>query len=614
MEQTTKIATSKSNLPSKVRAHEQLYNITDPLPRMTIYDYVYQNNLMYEGNPAFDYMGTVITYSKFFKMCQKTVQALAHYGVKKGDIVTIMMPTQPETFYLFYALSRLGAVANMVDPRYPKDYLEHAINRVESELVIASTATGDSLKNAKQKTSAKEIIMAAPGLSVGLKAILTDKELRENAKNMTTTDFAKSCNSWRRFLKDGKQTKDIDFPEYEPDLTVAMVGTGGTTGTPKLVELTNDNINSAVFQCMNANFNFQREHTWYDIMPPFIAFGIVDGLHLPLSKGMKVILEPQPSPARMIKVLTNNIVNHQACGPNFYTETKDDPRLKNADLTQLYSPILGGKNINPKNEIEVNQALKKQGCPSRLRVGYGLTECAGAASAPGTDDTALPQSCGATLPEEIVSTFRPIQNEDGTISYQELPYIDVNYDGPITENMSGELWISGPNVMKGYYKNEEETNRVLIKHDGRVWLRTGDLGYVTSNGLVYVIGRSKELIIRFTGFKVPPKEIEDIILADPAVDDCKVVGFENPHITNDQLPKVYYTLTKDIKNPNIKEIESRLALLCEAKLPDYKWPVAFECLEKMPLTPIAKIDIKKLQADATEKAQTVSKQLCLRIK
>ena len=596
----------KTGFPSIDKNHEKNFNyLAGKLPLMTIYDYIYQNNKLFLENYAFDYLGARITYKQFFDNINKTVKALKEYGVKEGDFVTLMMPTQPETFYTIYALSRMGAIANLVDPRYPASYLEHSINRVGSKLVIATTATNDALANIKAKTSCEELVMVKPSNSVTLKAILTNLDLLKSAKNMQVSDFAKNSLQWNNFIKDGKSVKRYELPEYKPNTTVVTVGTGGTTGDPKLVELTNETINGAVYQCINAGFNFQRDHTWYDLMPDFIAFGVVDGLHLPLVKGMETVLEPQPSIESMIKAFKRRSkmgkpINHMAGGPNFYTELIKDSDAQDIDFSGFYSPILGGKNINVNHEKDVNEFLKEHGGPTCLRVGYGLTECAGAASAPGKEKDAKPQSSGLTMPMCIVSTFKTIENEDGTVSYEELPYVpnEMGYDVP--DEMTGEICISGPNVMKGYYNNEEATKNTLIEHDGYLWLHTGDIGFVDEDGVVYVVGRSKEFVARYTGFKTPPKEIEDVILLDPAIDDVKAVGFDNPDIDNDQLLKVYYTL-KDGYN-DVSEIEERLQLLCEAKLPEFKWPSEYECLEKMPLTPVAKIDIKKLQQDANAKA------------
>ena len=602
----------KTGFPSIDRNHEKnfLYDEKE-LPLMTIYDFIYKNNKFFLDNYAFDYLGARITYKQFFNNINKTVKALEEYGVKKGNFVTLMLPTQPETFYLIYALSRIGAVANLVDPRYPANYLEHAINKVESKLVIATTATNDSLMNVKNNTSCKELIMVSPSNSITLLAILNNLDLLKNAKNMKKTEFAKKCTQWNQFIKDGKFVQEIKLPEYEQNRTVVTIGTGGTTGEPKLVELTNDTINGAVFQCMNANFNFRREHTWYDLMPDFIAFGVVDGLHLPLAKGMETVLEPQPSIESMIKAFNRRNkmgkpINHMAGGPNFYTELIKDSRAQDIDFSGFYSPILGGKNINVNHEKSVNEFLKNHGAPTCLRVGYGLTECAGAASAPGDERYAKAQSAGLTMPMCVVSTFRTVEREDGSIEYKELPYVSNKFGYNVPDELTGEICISGPNVMKGYYNNEEATKNTLIEHDGRVWLHTGDIGFVDEDGVVYIVGRSKEFVARHTGFKTPPKEVEDIILLDPAIDDVKVVGFDNPEIDNDQLLKVYYTLKPGYDD--IREIEDRLQLLCESKLPDFKWPAAYECLEKMPYTPIAKIDIKKLQKDANEKAMAKNSQ------
>ena len=161
----------------------------------------------------------------------------------------------------------------------------------------------------------------------------------------------------------------------------------------------------------------------------------------------------------------------------------------------------------------------------------------------------------------------------------------------------GELCISGPCLMKGYYNKPEETAILLRRHpDGRVWAHTGDIGYLDEDGFVYLDSRIKRLIIRHDGFKVFPSMIENVVSRHPAVHQCSVVGCTDKDHTQGRLPFVYIVLKSDTTAKK-KQVIRELERMCAEELPEYVQPVAYKFISSMPMTPVGKVDYRQLEAD-----------------
>ncbi len=591
------------------------------LPEKTIYEYVVENNKKYPNRTALNYFGRKISYGQMIENIDQTARAFRNYGIKEGDIVTICMPTIPETIYIYYALSKIGAIANMVDPRTSKEGIENYINEAQSKMLIMIDVAADKAIDVKKKTTIEKIVTVSPTdslpLGIMLKKVSKDidslyKDKKEMAnreckkepkkkdiildyfKNMKKNEssFSKSreCISWPVFYKAGKKKDYKPYPTYEKDKPLLIVHTGGTTGPSKGVVLSNFSVNAASFQCENAGYDFKREHNWLNIMPPFIAYGIGNGLHLPLSCGMEVILIPQFDPNKFDDLLLENRPNHMVGVPSHYGNIIHSKKLENEDLSYIIAPTVGGDKMDENLEKKTNEFLSKHHCDYKVVKGYGMTEVNAAVAACTSNETNKIGSVGIPFPNTTISIFDPDTGE-------ELGY-----------NEKGEVCITGPNTMIGYFNNEEETNKILRKHeDGNVWVHSGDIGYMDADGNLFIVDRLKRMIIRPDGFKIFPSLIEDVVVKHPLVKSCKTVGLRDLKFSQGKLPKAHVVLYETDRN--IKDIENEIYMLCEEQLPEYYWPCEIEFNKSLPLTAIGKVDYLKLEDEDEKKQLAVTKKL-----
>lgn len=553
------------------------------MPEKTIYENLFDNNISYIDRTALNYFGRKISYGELIKNIDKTAKALINLGVNEGDIITISMPTLPETIYLFYALSKIGAVANMVDPRTSADGIASYIEEAKSKYVFIVDVAAPKLKN----IDVKNIILVSPSesLPAPLKIGYNAKEFISNLKNKNQKDFKlENAMNWKEFfaLNEKANVSTEKYPKYDKDRPLVIVHTGGTTGKPKGVVLSNYNVNSASYQCEIAGFDFKREHNWLNIMPPFIAYGIGNGLHLPLSCGMEVILIPQFDPSKFDELLVKYKPNHMVGVPSHYGNIIKSKKLQKADLSYIIAPTVGGDKMDENLELQTNEFLKSHNCDYKVTKGYGMTEVNAAVAACTSNETNELGSVGIPFPQTVISIFDPQ-------SGKELKYGEI-----------GEVCITGPNTMLGYFENKEETDKILRTHkDGKVWVHSGDLGYITKDGFLFIVDRMKRMIIRHDGFKVFPNLIEDVILKHPDIKACKVVGITDVEHSQGKLPTAVVVLNDNVTK-SWHDIQFELFKLCKDYLPEYSQPYDFEPKGSLPLTPIGKVDYLALEVEMEE--------------
>lgn len=630
----------KTGYPSKDRNHEDCFGpdfLSTTFPQTTIYDYLYEENKHRLKLPAINYFDNKISYQKFLDNSTMVARALSHYGVKKGDIVTVVAPSLPETFYILLGASRIGATANFVDPRYGEKAIEHKIKDAHSKIVIAFDGAVktfnrktkqykkqhilDKIGNILPNTNVETVISLPASNSISIMSIIKNDTIRAAMFDRQKSEF-KDAYSWKEFFKSGSFSRDLVFPDHEPDIPVAIVSTGGSTGTPKSALFSNENIISATMQCRLTGI-FPEEARWYDIMPPSIAYGLADGSVLPFSLGNEVRLNPDPtamslktpSQLQMVEDLVRFDPHTLACAPNHVLAIINSKEWKNNPHSMI-NFIVGGDSLNKEQLHRCNEILKEVKRPETfdrkrllgdrediltINTGWGATETTAAASVARGSEKVKEGTVGQTLPYEVVSTFK--KNEE-TGEYEELPYIPNDQVDNVTDDQVAELCVLGPNIMLGYLNNQEETDKAIIEHqDGTKWAHSGDLGFVDEDGYVHFVDREKYISVRHDGFKVTPIEIEDVILKDDRIDACKAVIFGDPEEERGTVIKVYYTLRD--QTCDIKDVEERANLMCELELADYKCPVAYECMEKLPITNSGKIDVMALRQDAEEKSKKV---------
>lgn len=557
--------------------------ITADMPKMTTYRYIKSKNENNLDKIAIEYFGNKLTYRELIEKIEECAKALVALGVKKGDIVTICMPTTPETVFMFYALSKLGAVSNMIDPRKSAKEIEEYASETQSKVFLGIHVAEEKYLELKKHTTVEDIILCTPYESFW-KPLGNVLKLKDNINKKKRV---KDAITWSEFIKLGKD-KSVSEAEYQENTPVTIVHTGGTTGKAKGVVLSNENINIGARQCEISGLNFKDKGTWLDIMPPFIVYGVGNGLHLPLSMGMKVILMPTFDPSKYDDILLKHRPNYMAGVPSHYGYLLQSKKLRNVDLSFIKTPIVGGDKMDYTLEQQVNDFLKQHNCDTKIIKGYGMSEVDAAVSVCINGEINRLRSVGIPLSKTVIGIFNPETNEE------------LNY------NEHGEIRISGPNIMVGYYDNQLEEQKILhVDEDGTRWIHSGDSGYYDEDAYLYVDGRYKEMIIRPDGFKVYPNSIEEIILLHSDVSECKVVGCRDFTERQGDLPKAFIIVKPGVTD--LPKVIEEVKMLCQTHLAEYSLPFDYEILEKFPTTSIGKINTQVLRETTEEQLRVKQK-------
>ena len=558
-----------------LKYYEEKY-IHQSVPECSAFALVCRSNERHLGDTALEYYGRKFSYADLIVQIKKTAAALQALGVKKGDIITVVSVMTPEVVYTFYAADLLGATLNLVDPRYSAEGIREYIQEVESRLLICLNVVYPRCHQAAKRTSVERVVVLSPADSLPL-AKAVGYKLTEPDKNR----YASNVLRWKAFIAAGKGHSPAAVP-YDPQHTCVVVHTGGTTGSPKGVMLTDVDFNSIAQQFGAYEKLFRRGQKLMNIMPPFIAYGYACGVHLPLVLGLTVIIIPNLDPEKLGALIWKYKPEHMFGVPAHYQQMASSLLLKNKDLSFIRNYAAGGDAITVGAEQSVNDFLAAHGVEYGLAKGYGMTEVSSAATAASGLANKV-GSVGIPLVNTLVSVFEP-----GT-----------DTELPIGER--GELCISGPAIMKGYYGKPAETAALLRHHsDGRVWAHTGDVGYMDEDGFVFLDSRIKRLIIRHDGFKVFPSMIENVISRHPAVQQCSVVGCTDKDHVQGRLPFVYVVLDPAADHKK-RQIVRELQQICKEELPEYVQPVGYKFLDELPLTPIGKVDYRKLEEKITSR-------------
>lgn len=527
--------------------------INAPLPECTVFEYIWEHNNKQLQDNAIYYFNRKISYGELFDNIEKTASALASVGVKAGDIVTLNLPSTPEMTYVFYALSRLGAVANIIDPRADKDMLKYYLKEAESKVFIFLDQCMPIVKTVLPETAVETAVCVSATESLPIINLL---HKTGKSKNEFIT--------WKQFIRRGIGTPYIESKDYTRP--VLMTHTSGTTGMPKGVLLSHMNVNAVAHQ-YSVGMDHSRDQCYLCTIPPFIAFGICVAVHMPLGLGMKDALIPKFESEKFLSYLRKYKPQHFVCAPMSL-----DPLINTKcrdDLSFLRLPGVGGDYINPEYEEKVNRFLTSHGCRQPLLKGYGMTEVSSSACTTSDRCNAL-GSVGVPLVLMSISVFKVGTTEE--LSYGE----------------EGEICFTGPNTMLGYFKNPEATAEVLKLHpDGKVWMHSGDIGYMNSDGLVYVIDRLKRSAMLDGNLILPSKAERLIINEFKEVSKCSAVTSPDASLA------VFCVMSGNDGNDNT--LKEEIIKTCSSKLPDYMKISKVVFIDSLPLTPVGKVDFKKLE-------------------
>ena len=542
-------------------------------PKCTVYEMIWENNKDYLDNNAIQYFDRYITYGELFVNINRVAKALKENGIGEGDIVNVSLPNIPESVYIFYALSKIGAIANMIDPRASSGDIKHYINEVNSNMLIILEDALPKIYPILEDTGLKKVVKISATNS------LVDNKMIE--KSYIGDVIFDNYNS---FVNDGKKYDGDIQVEYVPNRPVVIEHTGGTTGTPKGVLLSNDAINMIAHHFMISGLKFDRDQKWLNIMPPFIAYGVGNGLHLPLAVGMCVVAVPKFEPDKIDELIAMYQPNNFTGVPIHYESIIKSDKLEGVDFSKWVLPGVGGDTMDIELEKEANDFLRKHNSKTNVIKGYGLTEVCAAACVTFGEANEL-GSVGIPFMRNNISIFDTSGDDIRELGYNER----------------GEICIYSPSRMLEYYNNEKETANVLKRHsDGKIWMHSGDVGYMTEDGLIYIDGRTKRIIVRYDGFKIYPFGIEKLINSLDEVEACKVVAIPDANHVQGNLPQANIILKPEYFGKE-EEILPKIIDLCNKGLAEYVIPTEYNFIKEFPRTPIGKVDYVKMEEDNKKK-------------
>lgn len=563
-----------AGFPSIDKPWQKYYSeeaIRGKLPECSAYKLLYENNKSYLSDTALNYYGHKITYGMLFDEIQKTACAFGAIGIGEGDIVILCTVNMPETVYALYALNRLGAIANLVDPRTSEDGLRSYFNESAAKVVLTVDLVYPMIQKAILGTTVDCVIVVSPADSLPVVKRFAYRLKQKSAL------LSQEGLPWQAFINGGDGVS-VKYADYRPDRCFVVAHTGGTTGTPKSVMLSDDNLNSVTYAYGCVGIPFQRGHRYFNDLPPFIIYGLSLALHTTLCHGLEVILHPIFDSKAFPRLFAKYKPHHFSALSDHLYYLSISPATRKMDLSFLVTAAMGGDSLNVELEKCVNRFLADRGCKYEVIKGYGMTELAATAitSFPGANKAG---SIGVPL---VINMVKIMDLDTG----KELGY-----------NETGELWISGPSIMLGYFENSQANAETLVTDEhGRRWIKTGDLAHIDGDGLVFHDGRIRRIYLTASKghpAKIFPTLVEQTILGCEGVEDCMVVG-------RFMKDSAYYEPVAFIVAHQGDALRDALSAKCRAALPNYMWPVEYRFVDAIPLTPIGKKDYRILEVEATK--------------
>lgn len=539
----------------------------------SMYDKVAEIAVNYPNYIAYDFMGSKVKYKDFIRKVDECARALAAIGVREGESVTICMPNAPQAVIMFYAINKVGAIANMVHPLSGEKEIEFYLKESASVVCITLDRFYGKFANIRGNvplrsliiTSIKDVLSPIKRKGYYLAAGRKVKKVPVNAEIVW----------WEKFLKDGADYHGPFHVERKPDDPAVILYSGGTTGTTKGILLSNMNFNALSQQIMATNPMFKPGDKMLAVMPIFHGFGLGVCIHSMLASGGRCLLIPRFNPQSYAKLLKKHRPNFIAGVPTLYEALLRLKTLNRVDLSCLKGVFSGGDSLSIELKKRFDAFLKEHNGTISLREGYGTTECV-TASCLTPSHRAKEGSIGLPFPDTFYKIVKP-GTEEG------VPYGE-----------EGEICIAGPTVMMEYINNPEETANILRRHDdGMTWVHTGDLGIMDEDGFIYFRQRIKRMIVT-SGYNVYPSQIENVLDAHEHVHMSCVIGVPDPL-------KIQKVIAFVVLKPGLRvsREEAREAILehCSKYIAKYAMPADIHFREDMPKTLVGKVAYRILEEE-----------------
>lgn len=542
-------------------------------PDATMFEMVDNISKEYPDEPAYEFYGRITDYKTFVKRIERCSAAFAAAGIESGDAVTLCMPNIPQALECFYALNRIGAVANMVHPLSAKNEITFYLNISDSLAVVTVDLFYETVRDAIAATGRSILAIVTrmqDELPPHLAALYVLKKGKEYLK------YPKEPNTilYKTFIKNaGALPPQAKFEKYR---TAAILYSGGTSGTPKGICLTDLNFNACAMQAREAiGMKFTKGLKMLSCMPMFHGFGLGMNIHTVLIHGACCLLMPTFNKDSYAQAIEKKKPNFIAGVPTIFEALLHIKELDGVDLSFLLGMFCGGDSLSVELKKSIDAFLKAHNAKIQVREGYGLTECVTASCLTPRDEF-REGSIGIPFPDTVYQIVRP-----GT-------------DDVLPAMEEGEIILKGPTVMTKYLKNEEETANTLRKlNDGSIWLYTGDLGYMDEDGYVYFRQRIKRLIIT-NGYNVYPSQIENLLDGMDEISYSCVIGVKDQRRMH--RVRAYVVPADGVKESD--ELREKIMDELRQHIAAYALPKEIIFRDELPKTLVGKVAYRLLEEEA----------------
>jgi long-chain acyl-CoA synthetase len=524
-------------------------------------------------NPALDFMNKKISYRDLSDLSDRAAKGFQELGVRPGVHVGLYLPNTPHYVIAFFGVMKAGGTVVNYSPLDAEKVLEHKVDDSETDILVTLDlkAFYPQMGRLLGTTRLKTLVVGNVAEMTPSPAAVRDHMLKNgeiapvpnDSKHVTFDDLLKN---------DGKY---IEHPLADLRESVAVLQyTGGTTGLPKGAMLTHANLSSATAQYVETThtqpqlLDEGRERV-LAVLPPFHIYALTVNMLLGLRIGAELILHTRFDAAAIVKDICEKKVTVFPGVPTMYVAIINHPGVENLDLSSIKWCASGGAPL----PLEVQKRFQDiSGC--RLAEGWGMTETSPTGTFTPLKGPVKPGSCGIPIPG-ITIKFADVDDSSRYVALGE----------------KGEICIGGPNIMKGYWKRADATKETMTE-DG--FLRTGDVGYMDEDGYVFIVDRTKDMLL-CGGFNVYPRIIEEAIYQHPSIEEVSVIGIHDDY--RGQSPKAFVKLKANSSAITLEQMKDFL----KDKLGKHEMISAMEILDALPRTAVGKLSKKELYDEETRK-------------
>ncbi|MFS0672992.1 long-chain-fatty-acid--CoA ligase [Ornithinibacillus sp. 179-J 7C1 HS] len=523
----------------------------------------------YREKKALHFMGKELTYGEVFEQAKKFTHYLQGLGIKKGDRVAIMLPNSPQSVIGYYGALMAGAIVVQTNPLYTERELEYQLNDSGTKVIVCLDILVPRVTSVKKNSPLQHMIVTGIKDYLPFPKNLLYPFIQKKQYNMVVkVEESADTHVWNKIMEQAKpEYEEIDVNPVE-DIALLQY-TGGTTGFPKGVMLSHQNLVANAKMCEAWIYKMKKgEDIVLGVLPFFHVYGMTAVMNISILTAAKMILLPKFDAGEVLKTIHKLKPTVFPGAPTIYIGLLNHPELSKYDLSSIDACISGSAPL----PVDVQEKFEKV-TGGKLVEGYGLTESSPVTHANLVYGNRISGSIGLPWPDT------------------DAKILDMETHEEVEIGEIGELAVKGPQVMMGYWEKPEDTENTL--KDG--WLLTGDLGYMDENGYFYIVDRRKDMIIA-GGYNIYPREVEEVLYEHEAVQEAVVAGVPDPY--RGETVKAYVVLKE-----GYAITEKELNTFCREKLAAYKVPRIYEFRDELPKTAVGKILRRQLVDEEKRKVK-----------